>query len=363
MNLFSFLSVFIIFPLIHTFNVSPYPNLILKSPLRRTTRSSYFGFSLNLRKTHILIGAPRANTAYSYKEPGMIFKCTFDENCVTFNLDTYPSEKIKKIGNEFKDFQLLGFSMDGHETENDKFVACAPKHMTNGTEYYLFGVCYYVDNTASNQPHVYKIAPLRDNSRILFPDKWPNYAFGESGFSVHVTEDQNQIISGCPGVAKWKGSINQFDFYYKRHYDGYQGIVPDVTLVSTKTLHEDSYFGYAITSGKFLRPKSDFLFYVSSAPRKNYEGRVFIFYHENYEYKIYHTLKGDQYGSYFGYAIVCDDFNNDGKPDLAVSAPLFTEDGYHENGAVYIYLNQAPNEYVRYYFKKFDFCFILIYRH
>ena len=44
-------------------------------------------------------------------------------------------------------------------------------------------------------------------------------------------------------------------------------------------------------------------------------------------------------GEYFGYTLLVEDFNNDGFPDLAVSAPLFSKDKEHEHGAVYIYLN------------------------
>jgi hypothetical protein len=50
--------VFIVFKLIvhlNAFNISPNPNLIVMQPVLNTfqpqTRSSYFGYSLNLRKT------------------------------------------------------------------------------------------------------------------------------------------------------------------------------------------------------------------------------------------------------------------------------------------------------------------------
>lgn len=340
-----------------TFNISPNPNIILKSPSINRERSSYFGFSINLRKSHILIGAPRANsTLYAQqniKEPGMIYKCTFDEKCETFILDhqgnNYVNYDQNYLNAELKEFRLLGFSMDGHDTEDDIFVACAPKQLTpallpyTGMEYYMFGACYYSKNSKSNFPISNKIAPLKVHSKLLFYDKQPDYMFGESGFSAHIPDIKNEIMTGCPGVGNWKGSVNQFSLNKIYQSYNYQGTLLDTTY--EHSLNEHDYFGYAMTSGKLLMPYNSTLFYISSAPRNKYHGAVLIFSISDY-YKIHKTYKGDKYGSYFGYDLVCDDFNNDGKLDLAVSAPLYSENGYFDNGAVYIYLNQAIDGHV-----------------
>lgn len=45
-------------------------------------------------------------------------------------------------------------------------------------------------------------------------------------------------------------------------------------------------------------------------------------------------------GEYFGYALVAEDFDNDGFTDLAIAAPFHSKGGdSFENGAVYIYQN------------------------
>lgn len=45
-------------------------------------------------------------------------------------------------------------------------------------------------------------------------------------------------------------------------------------------------------------------------------------------------------GEYFGYALICEDFNADGFTDIAIAAPLHSRGGASfENGAVHIYRN------------------------
>lgn len=56
---------------------------------------------------------------------------------------------------------------------------------------------------------------------------------------------------------------------------------------------------------------------------------------------IHRTFTGQQFGEYFGYSLLSEDFNGDGLPDLAVAAPLYSVPGSYENGAVYIFLNKG----------------------
>lgn len=105
-----------------------------------------------------------------------------------------------------------------------------------------------------------------------------------------------------------------------------------------------SYFGYAVTSGQFNKPEDNKTYYVGSAPRatnNNFVGQILIYDIQNEKFILKKNLLGTQTGEYFGYALLVDDFNNDGLSDLAVSAPMYSVDSYTENGAVYIYLNQG----------------------
>lgn len=55
--------------------------------------------------------------------------------------------------------------------------------------------------------------------------------------------------------------------------------------------------------------------------------------------KKYHTFSGVQFGEYFGYSLLTEDFDNDGFADLAIGAPFNSIDGTNENGAVYVFKN------------------------
>lgn len=328
--------------LIFAFNVSPNPNLVFQNP-HKGSRPSYFGFSLNLRKTHILIGAPRANSTLSTQknvvEPGMIYRCTYDENCNAFILDTATGSVYNESdANNLRANQFLGFSMDGHETENDTFVACVPKRVSyRANEISMVGVCYFTNDTKDLAPkNIFKVLTWKNI----------NAQTAENGFSVHVPDDKNEFITGCPNWGSVKtpelGSLIKYDFNLVKNStkdNPYQGVVADIP-----TIANTSYFGYAVTSGKFLLPNDLKLFYAVSAPRADNNSYVMIFpgIVPNLMENSLKLIEEQQF-SYFGYAIVCDDFNNDGRPDLAVSAPFYSENNSFENGAVYVYLNNATD--------------------
>jgi len=53
------------------------------------------------------------------------------------------------------------------------------------------------------------------------------------------------------------------------------------------------------------------------------------------------NLTGEQLGSYFGYALCVSDLDGDGRDDLVVGAPLFTNftknKEHYETGRIYVY--------------------------
>lgn len=111
-------------------------------------------------------------------------------------------------------------------------------------------------------------------------------------------------------------------------------------------LSDDSYFGYAVSSAYFMGPTNPRIFYVATAPQaKKQTGEAFIFDIEDYRFekkiKVFNKFSGTQMGEYFGYAVLSEDFNNDGLPDLAISAPFFSKNGENEHGAVYIFINEG----------------------
>lgn len=90
---------------------------------------------------------------------------------------------------------------------------------------------------------------------------------------------------------------------------------------------------------------------MASAPRNNHTtGRVFIFDivqsgnpKNPLETKldVHVKFSGTQMGEYFGYTLMVEDLNGDGFPDLLVSAPFYSRTGDHDNGAVYVFINDG----------------------
>lgn len=325
------------------FNLSPIPNVVLRKPNERTfvpqNISSYFGYSVNLRKTNVMVGAPKAQSSQKNQkginETGAVYRCNLNNRiCTNFNVDTEGNKNELR-----KDYQMLGAAMDGHESEADRFVVCAPKlnmeyHKNDVTTHYLFGICYWVANTNSKLTKQQSFSPPTNKQKAY------GYYYPESGFSVHVPDGQKEFIVGCPGVNRWRGSVMQYD------YESKQMTIPHTLLNEEFDYGDHTYFGYAVDS---MRVPSGNVYYVASAPRNNkLKGEVFIFdinkkkgNEPEKAVRVLTKVTGRQIGEYFGYSVLAEDFNNDKRPDLVVSAPLFSKNGDYENGKVYVYINEG----------------------
>lgn len=233
----------------------------------------------------------------------------------------------------------------------------------------MHGICYWTTNTSTARPlDVQKIAPLRlkeKQHKIINQDRYFFYMYGEQGISVHITENNEEFLIGAPGIFSWKGTVirhkakqivdlgglsrrsedDEFSFPRERSQPEieYSSDVPDPIHWNQD---DNSYFGFAVSSGYFDGPGKTKLLYVASAPQANLQqGEVYIFdivdHYSPFDktIKIYYTFSGRQFGEYFGYALLTEDFDADGFTDIVIAAPYHSKDGTYENGAVYIYRN------------------------
>uniref|UniRef100_A0A182IK10 Integrin alpha second immunoglobulin-like domain-containing protein n=1 Tax=Anopheles atroparvus TaxID=41427 RepID=A0A182IK10_ANOAO len=325
--------------------------------------------------SRVLVGAPRAQSDVEYQrnvnETGAVYRCSFSPNatspCAPVQLDrqgntNYENEyHYQEIRSEKKDHQMLGASVDGLGTDGDWFVACAPKMIGNLVSFYaLHGICYLAESTATtvNPRMVYKITPLRNIVNQYYMYRAFNYMFGELGFSVHVTDDGKEVLLGAPGVMTWSGTViryRQLPFLLDESAR-WKNVFREPNQAKTLThetvvpnpLYSDvasgSYLGYSVSSGHFLGTQK--LLYVAGAPQsRGQHGEVIIFdYAHNRTLQEtvmnrYRSLEGQQFGEYFGYSLLTEDFNSDGLPDLAVGAPMHSHSLEYDNGAVYVFLN------------------------
>ncbi|KFB51524.1 AGAP006826-PA-like protein [Anopheles sinensis] len=358
------------------FNLSPTPSYTFKQPPLNTfinqTRSSYFGYSINLRNSGVFVGAPRAQSDLESQrkvnETGAVYRCSFTPNtsqCTPVYLDKlgnvhYENDSANPdIQSEKKDYQMLGASVDGLGSDDDWLVACAPKLIGDRvTSYWLHGICYLTESTRTSvdPKMVYKIKPLRNQAKQYDRSNYI-YIFGEQGLSVHVTDDGKEVLIGAPGVLNWRGTViryRQLPILVNKTFE-WKNVIREPNQANTSThetvvpnphLHLDanSYLGYSVSSGYFLGTQK--LLYVAGAPQsQGQSGEVIIFDYVNnnttQETNLvrYKTLEGQQFGEYFGYSLLTEDFNSDGLPDLAVGAPMHSHLMEHENGAVYVFLN------------------------
>ncbi|KAH8246598.1 hypothetical protein KR038_003787 [Drosophila bunnanda] len=372
---------------IEAFNFSPRASMVIKAPShlkfqQNQTRSSYFGYTLVIRPTSIIVGAPRAQSTLesqrNINETGAIYRCSLlNGQCNPYVLDQ--TGNVDAPFNEYtldsqrKDFQWLGGSMDGGTRDTDKLLVCAPRFYTpSSKDYHLHGVCYWVQNTLGSTPgHVTRISPLRLKSEQVIEQVVDGndmtsfyYIYSELGLSAHVSDDNSKFLIGAPGIFTWKGSVilyrqvDNIDDPSASRRDTSSALrrsrrVRDVDTNEYTPEHyapeiprpnggDDEYFGYAVSSGYFDSANLSTLLYVATAPQANKQsGEAYIFDIHAKKIKKHHVFQGEQFGEYFGYSVLAEDLNGDGKTDVIVSAPQYALEDSHDNGAIYVFINKG----------------------
>uniref|UniRef100_A0A0K8UYN4 Integrin alpha-PS3 n=1 Tax=Bactrocera latifrons TaxID=174628 RepID=A0A0K8UYN4_BACLA len=337
---------------IESFNLAPKPNLIIKEPLnvapgngRQKPFSSYFGYTILLRDKSIIIGAPQA--MHGSSQSGAIYKYDFATKQVK-------PLKLENVA-EFKNFnylrpntehQWLGASMDGGSKDEEPLIVCAPlKTATlDDNQAYMHGMCYWTNNTMDDDSknRVWQIlspfsAKGKQNNQDFKDEKgkplFGDLRFGEFGFSVQLTEKNDEVISGSPGVLNWSGKVIHYNMNTQE---------PRATIRGPKMA---SYKGYAVGCGYFNVSNKEQLSYVVTMPNANSEtklGSVQIYTAPpswNVEFPLQIGYTGAQYGEYFGYSLLVDDLNGDGLDDMLIGAPHHTVNSVFEAGAVYMFIN------------------------
>ncbi|XP_017061823.1 integrin alpha-PS3-like [Drosophila ficusphila] len=357
------------------FNISPHANLVINSPKHlkthlKLTRSSYFGFSLVIRPSSVIVGAPRAHSSLESQrnihEPGAIYRCSLESGaCAPYDLDSRgncnsSSNSSTTFDRERKDYQWLGGSLDGGTRDEDRLLACAPRFKSvSAKDYQLNGVCYWVQNTLGKTPEqVTRISPLRTKLVQVIKGRF-FYMLGELGLSAHVADDNTRFLIGAPGLDNWKGSVildvpeenlneNNPIKYVDSKESNLDQNTTKVLNSGNWTQEEDSYFGFAVSSGYFDSSDRSKLFYVATAPRSNeHSGKAFIFDVLGDIMAELHVFNGTQIGEYFGYSVLAEDLNGDGKTDLIVSAPQHALQDSHDDGAIYVFFNRGSFDFER----------------
>uniref|UniRef100_A0A1A9WWH1 Integrin alpha second immunoglobulin-like domain-containing protein n=1 Tax=Glossina brevipalpis TaxID=37001 RepID=A0A1A9WWH1_9MUSC len=375
--------------LVNAYNFSPKPNVIISDPQLATGmakyESSYFGFTLNLRPSGVIVGAPRAQSTLpsqrNVNETGAIYRCSLtDSTCSPYVFDSNGNRNIEyseyTYDSEKRDFQWLGGAMDGGVKDTDKLLVCAPRFVAPApNDYLMHGLCYWINDTLTDIPtNVRKISPLRLKQDQIKEEKGQRvyyYMLAEQGLSAHITANNEEFLIGAPGIHTWKGSViryrkrtNQDDIVLSRRDTEkasrrrtrqseedlppvyYESEIPNPEKFEQPN---DSYFGYSVSSGYFDSNNKEKLLYVATAPQANEQsGEAYIFdLASGGTISKSYVFRGKQFGEYFGYAVLAEDLNNDGLTDVIISAPQYSITGSFEEGAIYVFLNQGRFNFER----------------
>ncbi|XP_023173042.2 integrin alpha-PS3-like [Drosophila hydei] len=367
------------------YNLSPRPNREIKdpqlAPVMPKVRASYFGYSLSLRPHGVIVGAPQAQSTLEAQrkvnETGAIYKCSLQSGtCNPYVFDGHGNRNIENTeytwDSERRDFQWLGGSMDGGTRDEDKLLVCAPHFIAPSTkDYHMHGICYWVADTLADQPqNVTKISPLRLKTEQVKEDNDHRYYFyilAEQGLSAHVSDDDEQFLIGAPGIYTWRGSVIRYRKVYQvddpsasrrdtsrqlrrktrgsGDYIDYEPEVfykTDIPNPKNWAQSDDSYFGYSVSSGHFDSTNLKRLLYVATAPQANEQsGEAYIFDIHGANIESFHVFRGEQFGEYFGYAVLAEDLNGDNLTDVIISGPQHALEDSHDNGAIYVFLNKG----------------------
>ncbi|XP_034246868.1 integrin alpha-PS5-like [Thrips palmi] len=329
-----------------------------------------FGYSVALASGQLLVGEPKGSwlTRADLHQPGALHRCA---PSLGPSLGPSPgpggnawgapgaSPRCTPAVLEGKEDAYIGGQRVQHLKNDSMFASavvttsagmtlvCGPgwkNQMYKNKHYLMNGLCYALTENLS-RPYA-PLADTKQGAAVPDPSQGPgatknvfNYAFGEAGFSAHISQDETEVLLGAPGVLQWRGSVIRYRI-------SPVGQLIEKVVTSTETLQDCSYFGYSVTAGRFRvgAPRDQ---YAAGAPRAALTGKVLLFEladdaaGDAAEMTPLQEVLGEQLGEYFGAAVLAVDVTGDGLADLLVGAPLHTRPERGDEGRVYVYVNDG----------------------
>ncbi|CAD5219487.1 unnamed protein product [Bursaphelenchus xylophilus] len=297
-------------------------NIDTKQPLiHRGQPASGFGYSIDFYKSgntiELLSGAPFGRTNQrDIQKGGTVYKCeTTTNRCAEIVFDRTGNERrlngSRNLPIEEKSYQMFGATVIASKN-GDGVLACAPHYKYFFSRFEVVepvGTCFYA---TENFNRITEFAPCRQE-----PARHGRHRFGYGmcGFSAAIPNNgDKRLYISAPGVWYWQGAV--FSQNINNATDR-----PETPAGPADT--DNSYLGYASATGDFDGDNIDDI--VVGAPRANsLIGQVTIL-DEKLNVLLNLTDPKGQRGQYYGAAVVTTDLNKDGKVDLIVGSPFYTD--------------------------------------
>ncbi|VDI79795.1 integrin alpha 9 [Mytilus galloprovincialis] len=279
-------------------------------------------------KKWILVGAPTSQDKFqtNVNKPGALFKC--DPNGISSSCEQIEIGRGGNVkdtdyaGNQIyhgKDNGWLGGSL----AVGDAVLICAPRWQNNietlenqSPLSHMNGICYEIPRvldtfTIGKYPFLSKD---KDQRTLNESHYYYHYMHGMMGMSAQYTGDTDEImLIGAPGLRDASGGLVEFG-----------NNVVKIASESYDQERNNDYFGYALTSGKFLGDGANYI--ALGGPRGNSgTGQVKIVKLVNTSYyEVKAIVNGVEPGSYFGSVLCAVDVDNTKNSDvLVVGAPFY----------------------------------------
>lgn len=347
-------STFIVFQLvfmflsIHTkaFNLDVMWPLVFTAP----EDNSLFGFSVALHQEGtrhmLLVGAPhsRASDGDDIEREGGFYKCDIDdmryaEPCDVVELDSERGQPVNDRGHQIgdKSNSFLGATVRSAGPDGPVLV-CAPSYV-----WYIVGAQRPDDQSTSREPvgrcfiaqnnftQIEKYEPcLQPNDKSTWYESKLTHCQAGTGGDI----SSRHVLVGGPGSFYWQGQIFRQDVNQQE--------LPQHTWEGPLTF-DDSYRGYTVLMAD-LNDDGELDNLVGTPRAPNMFGEVSVYDHNLVS--IYNR-SGHQLGEYFGNSLAATDLNGDGKNDLIVGAPMYTDEEQrttnYEIGRIYIFYQLYAN--------------------